>query len=297
MTDSKPQVLVGTHYHPGGADALLRQEIARESLLKLKNVRLVNLQFPDAPIEIASFESYPTLHNDSVKASGQKGVRKPIGSEAFYRLACKAKEYNIPYFSWVNSDITVKQEAIDYVIHAKLDGYVFSRMDYSPETGKDSEMFVGGQDCFVFNTDWWLKNQERFRPYVNSEAYWDNIYTTVTLCHGRSILLNRTGLIRHREHPRVWSKSPFGEYNRHFASLDNLYLFIWQGYIKRLREMRARNASEQEEMELQKSCFVWNPSLSAKIKQSVRSFKAHLRRHGWLSYRPIQNEEAAAAIK
>jgi hypothetical protein len=282
----KPFLLIGTHYHPGGADAIRRQHAARESLLAIEGVHLVNLQFFDGPkTEAVGFETLAAMRNDSCKASGRAGTRKPIGNEVFGLLADRARERGLPFFAWVNSDITMTQAAVDRAARGDKQAYIFSRMNFSGATGEDLGMFVGGQDLFVFRTDWWMKNKRRFRPYVNSEAFWDPIYTTKTLCHADAILLNRTGLIRHEDHAKVWTASPFADYNRYLASLDTLYFFIWDKYKRRLYDLRAAGASEADEMTLQRASFRFHPSLTARLRHAGRCVKAWLRlkRQNWRS--------------
>lgn len=258
-------LLLGTHYHPGAPETLARQARARASLLALEGVRLVNLQFPDSVLEFEGFRTVPRLLDDSVRATGRAGPRKPIGREAFDRLAECAREESRPYFGWVNSDIVVTPAAVEFVNIHNYDAVIFSRMDFEGGSGADLGMLLGGLDAFVFSTAWWTAHRERFRPYVNSESYWDPIYATIALCHGRAIVLNRTGLIRHEAHPKVWRESPFTEYNRYFAALDTLYLDQWYRYRDRLAGMRAAGAGEAQELAWQSAAFSWPPALSKRL--------------------------------
>lgn len=273
-----PFLLLGTHYHPGSEQTLARQARARASLEALRGVKLVNLQFPDAVIEIPGFETVPQLLNDSNKITGREGVRKPVGNEAFDRLAACAEAAGLPYFAWVNSDITVLQSAIDLVEQRKPDAVIYSRMDFDAESGEDRGMFCGGLDMFVISTAWWQRNRFRYRPYVNSEAFWDPIYATIAMCHGGSLIENRQGLIRHEMHDRVWRESPFGPHNRHLATLDTLYLNIWTRYRDELLARRAAGATLEEELAWQKEAFRWPPPLLARAWHVGRCVKAWLRR-------------------
>jgi hypothetical protein len=275
-----PRLLLGTHYHPGSPETLARQARARASLLALAGVRLVNLQFPDSVLEFEGFRTAPRLFDDSVRATGREGPRKPIGREAFDRLAECAREESLPYFGWVNSDIIVTREAVEFVHAHDYDAVIFSRMDFDGATGADLGMLLGGLDAFVISTAWWAAHRERYRPYVNSESYWDPIYATLALCHGHAILLNRTGLIRHEAHPKVWRESPFADYNRHFAALDTLYLDQWQRYRDRLAAMRAAGASEDEELAWQRAAFHWPPPLAKRLWHLGRCARAWAR-HRW----------------
>ncbi len=273
------RLLLGTHYHPAGATGLRRQAAARASLLQLRRVELVNLQFPDAVIEVSGVPTVPELHSDSIKATGHNGVRKPIGSECFQRLSEQAEQQGCEYFAWVNADIHVTQAAVDRVLESELDAVIFTRMDFSGVTGTDTRPFWGGQDMFAFRVNWWKENAHRFRPYVNSEAYWDNVYTAVTLCHGRSELLNRSGLIRHEEHPRAWAQSPFADYNFRLASLDCAYYRMWDRYERRVLALLGEGSYEAAEPALQQRIFRWPPPVPELLRHWFSQFRV---KAGWL---------------
>ncbi len=183
-----------------------------------------------------------------------------------------------PYFMLVNSDEMVMQPVIDRVLSDGLDGYIFSRMDFSPETGRDLGMLFGGQGCWIFRTEWWQRHGWRIRPYIVGEAFVDTILTTKILCHGRARLFNRSGeFVRHEAHPRLWPSSPFLNYTRYLASLDSLYLGIWHEYIGRLEKLRNANASEVVEYALQEEVFHYQPSIRARLVQTGRASKAYFR--------------------
>jgi hypothetical protein len=274
--DELPRLLIGTHYHPGGEDSLRRQRESRATLLELRGVHRVNLQFPDAVIAVDGFETVPELHNDSVKASGCQGPRKPIGNEAFHRLAGRARALGLPWFAWVNADIRVTQEAVGRVLASGLEAVVLSRMDFDGPSGRDKGVFLGGQDAFFFRTDWWLRHHELFRPYVNSEAYWDNIYTAILLSRARAELWHWEPLIRHETHGRLWRDSPFQMYNRRLAAYDSLYLEQWNRFKELICSVVERKADVAEQRVLQQRCFGWPPPLSRRIKHVLRRIRLAL---------------------
>lgn len=276
MTAS-PQLLLGTHYHPGGEDSQRRQRESAETLLALKQVHLVNLQFPDAVITRNGFQTRPTLYKDSVKVTGCQGTRKPIGNEALQQLANGASELGLPWFGWVNADVRVAQLAVDRVINSGLEAVVMSRMDFDRQSGKDTGVFMGGQDAFFFRTDWWTGHHHLFRAYVNSESYWDNVYTAIVLCRARSALWNREPLIRHEMHDRLWTTSPFENYNRRLAVVDSLYLEQWNRFKEPLYAMRARQAAAEEEQAWQKASFRWPPALVDRLHHILRMARLRLR--------------------
>lgn len=269
-------LLIGTHYHPASPTTLRRQDRCRRSLLALKAVHLVNLQFPDCAIEVDGFETLAELQNDSCKASGREGPRKPIGDECFNLLAAAARRHGCRHFAWVNADIAVQQEAVDYILGAGRDGCVFSRADYSGVTGRRTRYFRGGQDLFAFDVNWWERERPRFRPYVNSEAYWDNVYTAIALCHGNCVLLARQEWIRHVEHPRAWRESPFAEYNERLAALDGIYYRLWEQYQDAVGDAQWLAADSAGDLEQQREFFAWPPPAGERLRQAVRSLGARV---------------------
>jgi len=275
----KSGILIGTHYHSGDEATLRRQTHASAAIRSLRGVQRVNLQFEDGPlIERDGFTTVRRLRNDSCKASGLIGRRTPVLNELCILLGEIATMENLPYFMLVNSDELVLESVVEVVLDQRLDGYIFSRMDFSHETGEDIGMLSGGQGCWVIQTEWWRRNGWRIRPYIMGEAYTDTIMTTKMLCHGRSRLFNRSGeFVRHEAHPRLWPASPFLDYTRYLASLDSLYLSIWHEYIGCLEKLRDADASEAEEVALQERVFKYQPTVTARLGQGGRSFKAHVR--------------------
>ena len=272
-------VLIGTHYHAGDEAALRRQTNAALSIGALQNAQRVNLQFADGPIiEREGFSTVSRLHNDSRKASHLRGRPTPILNEMCSLLAELALAQDLPYFMLINSDEMVMQPAVDVVLGEGLDGYIFSRMDFNPETGEDIGMLYGGQGCWAFRTEWWRHHGWRIRPYIMGEAYVDTILTTKMLCHGRARLFNRSGeCVRHEAHPRRWPSSPFLNYTRYMASLDSLYLAIWHEYIDGLEKLRNANAPAATELALQEKVFQYHPSTRARLLQFGRAVKAYFR--------------------
>jgi len=273
--NTKP-ILIGTHYHPGTAETLGRQERARQSLAELSDVRLVNLQFHDAATDVAGFRTVPRLFEDSIKATGRQGTRKPIGSEAFQRLAECARDEGCEFFGWVNSDVIVTPTALELVRSKGQDAVLFSRMDFDPATGADLGIETGGIDAFFFSVAWWEAHATLFRPYVNSEAFWDPVYAAIALCRGRAFLENHMGLIRHEAHLKAWKDSPFAAYNQNLATLDSLYLNQWLRYRDRLREMRAAGCTLEDELGWQFEAFRWPPSLVSRLWPAGRCLKARI---------------------
>lgn len=274
---SNMSTLIGVNIYHAKGDAARRQQNCIKSLRALEGVSLANAQFKEDLIEVEGFETLPGLNNDSRKVSGRDGAQKPIASEMFNLLAKHAQSRGCKYFAFVNSDIIVAQSAIDYVWADPRQSYVFSRMDFDGETNEELGMLLAGIDFFIIDAAWWLDNSWRFRPYIIGENCWDNVYTSIILCHSESILLNREAYIRHERHPAAWSKSPFAQYTRLLTAFDSLYFSLWVEYWDGLNKLRLRNASAAEEMQWQKQVFRWQPSTGDKITQGCRNVKARLR--------------------
>ena len=236
-------IILGTHVHPASGDAERRQQNGLDSLRSLRNVVRINLQFHERVDlrDAEGFETHPVLRQDSRTVSGRHGVRKPIVSEMFQRLAEQAVGRGHRYFGFVNSDIVVAQEAIE-LAGAGKPATIFSRMDFDGPTGNSLGMLIYGADLFIVDAPWWLSKRRLFRPYVVGDSCWDNVYTAQLLCHADGVLLNRRPLIRHERHEAAWRDSPFAGYNHFLAALDASYFSLWAGYIHHLRELRGRNS-------------------------------------------------------
>lgn len=271
-------IVLGTHVYPATGEGQRRQQNALRALGSLQNVVRINLQFHDraqlCPAE--GFETCPVLQQDSQTLSGRMGLRKPIVSEMFQRLAEQAQQKGCRYFGFVNSDIVVGPEAIELALGGKQ-ATIFSRLDFDGATGRSLGMLIYGTDLFIVDARWWLSKRRLFRPYIVGESCWDNVYAAQLLCHADALLLNRRPLIWHEQHEAVWRDSPFAGYNHFLAALDAPYFSLWAGYIHHLTDLRARNAGEDEELRWQRQAFRWRPTLRSRLVQACRSAKAQSR--------------------
>jgi hypothetical protein len=197
-------------------------------------------------------------------------------SDLFDRLAELAEARGHRWFAYANSDISFTQAAIDAVLEGRYaDGYAFCRMDYDRDTRRDVAMVTAGIDVFALAPSWWRENRHRFRAYIAGEVTWDNVYAALVLAHGDTVLLNREPLIRHERHaPADTANSPYGAYLNYLAALDRPYFTLWAIYYDRLIELRARGASVEEELALQREVFRHRPSPLAHAVQAARVLKA-----------------------
>lgn len=275
-------ILFGTNLYPATGEAARRQENSSRSLLALTGVELVNLQFQDRQALVAreGMETLAVLRHDSPGVAGVRGVRKPVVGEMFQVLGEEAVKRGHRYFAFSNSDILVCQEAIDLMLSGGLESYIFSRVEFDGRTGENLEVLIYGADCFAVEASWWARNRVPFRPYVVGEPCWDNVYAAQLLCHSRSVLFNRGSFIRHERHDIIWRKSPFARYTHYLATLDSLYFSLWCAYVRQLEELRAKQATEPEELALQGRVFRWRPTLWSRLTQWARATRAHWR-HYW----------------
>src|SRR5260370_3796865 len=146
-------IVLGTHVYPATGAVERRQQNGLQSLRSLRHVVLMNLQFYDR-VNLRSadgFETCPVLRQDSQIVSGRDGVRKPIVSEMFQRLAEHARGQDCRYFGFVNSDILVGQEAIELACGGGKQATIFSRMALAGPKGRDFGLRSHGATCLFWN--------------------------------------------------------------------------------------------------------------------------------------------------
>jgi hypothetical protein len=271
-------VLFGTHFYIGGSDANVRQRKALDALLRLNDAAAIHLDWIDVPeIPSPGVRALRVLRRDSRSVSRSAGQRKPVVNEMLDALAATAAEEGHRYFGFFNSDIVITPQAVELIHTEGRQAYAFSRMDVSSETGADLQVNVYGFDVFVFDVGWWMAHRRRFRSYILGEAAWDNVYTSVLMCHADGLIVNREETVRHDVHSRTWGRSAFADYNSFLASLDSPYFTLWATYCSRLIEARGRGASQAEERAIQTDTFVWRRSASAAAWHAGRMLKARWR--------------------
>ena len=272
-------LLIGTHIHPAEGETARRQLTACDNMANLCNVELINMQFTDriGDVRHPNFETHYCLNRDSLTVSGKRGTRKPLTSEMFNYLYNYAKRRNMDLFCFTNSDILISQEAVDLALKSNKDSLLFSRMDFNGKSGEELGVMYYGQDTFIARTEWWGCNRWRFRPYIVGECLWDNIYTTIMLCHGDGVLVNGTALVRHEQHPIAWVNSPFQDWHYFLISRDRPYLDLWYRYRAALNEKRARGTTEREELELLDEYFERGLEACPLATRLLRAVKAHAR--------------------
>ncbi|HEU4455928.1 MAG TPA: hypothetical protein VFR81_22875 [Longimicrobium sp.] len=270
-------LLLGTNAYPAAGDGLRRQTAALEALRGLRGVRLANVQWPDEVYAVEGFRTLAALREDSLTVTGRSGRRKPIVTEIFDALCGAAEAEGAEWFGYTNSDASPTQTLVDRVLAEPRDGWIVSRMDVDGETGAELGVVTPGLDTFVVRAAWWRANRRRFRRYIAGEPVWDNVFAAILRAHGDSLILNRGAWVRHERHPAAWTASPFADYVRLLAALDRPHFSLWARYHHELEAMRARGASEDEEMAMQARVFRHRPTPADRALQAGRAIKARLR--------------------
>jgi hypothetical protein len=246
----------------------------------------VNLQFRAGPrTPLAGIETLPLLSQDSLVIAGPGRRTKAMTLDLFDVLASTASSRGHDYFAYINSDIIVLPAAVAEVVSKGRDTYAICR--YDVDTADDfggGRILTSGVDMFVFSPAWWQRHRRRFRPYVVGDACWDNVYTSVMMCHSNGEILNRDPLILHERHQAFWNDTTSSaRYNGFMAALDARYFAVWCEYFARLERARADGASALAEQDLRERIFVWRPSAAAAVTQSFRSIRARWQFHRFRS--------------
>jgi hypothetical protein len=249
-------------------------------LRDLRDVQRVNLQFvrDSTPISVDGIETLVVLRRDSREVTGCDGTRKPLVGEMCAVLAREAARRGADYFCLTNADILFSQDAIALMLTDGREGYAFSRMEVDPTTGADRSIHAGGVDAIAAQPRWWLANRRRFRDFIIGESTWDQIYTSVLLRHADAVLLNVHPLIRHIEHPVMWShQGGFADYNGYLGAVDSHYFTLWCEYHAERERWLRRGGSEDEHFDMQRRVFTRPWPVATKIMQPLKKARAWLR--------------------
>lgn len=276
------RVLLGTHTWAASADAARRNANAIAALNALRDVDIVNVQFRDRPHEHPGLETLAELPRDSNVLTGRRGPRKPVMVDLFDALAREASARARPYFCFTNTDIVISQPAIDWIRDGGKDAYMFSRRNFDGTSGAPTTIEFAGYDVYAIRPDWWFRHRHRFRPYIAGEGIWDEVYTTIIMCHAGAAIENRLSLVRHEAHPMVTVPSKeFGRYIQMLSAFDAAYFSIWCRYYVGVRAMREARASAEEEAAFARDVFVWRPGAADRAVQVARNAKAVARYQLW----------------
>ena len=288
MTASAPgRVLLGTHTWAASADAARRNAHALASLQALHGIDIVNVQFRDRPHEHPGVQTLAVLPRDSNGLTGRKGPRKPVMVDLFDALAREASARELPYFCSTNTDILISQPAIDWIRQAGKDAYIFSRQNFDGPTGAPTTIEFAGYDVYAIRPAWWFDHRHRFRTYIAGEGIWDEVYTTIIMCHADAAIENRLALVRHEAHPMVPVPSKeFGRYIQMLSAFDAVYFSIWCHYYVGVTSMREAGARPEEEEAFAREVFVWRPGAGERAIQLVRNAKAVARYRLWTLANP-----------
>jgi len=268
--------LIGTQLYAAAGDAARRQANCVSSLLALRDVDVVNVQWREEPCAHPAIDTLAVLDRDAASVVGVAGRKKPIVADLCDALAHAAAARGCRYFVLVNGDIVVTQAAIDRIASGGRQTYAFSRRDVDPESGDERGIMVFGIDAFAFDVAWWSANRHRFRAYVFGEPCFDNVFAAIMMTHGNGTIENRRGEIRHDLHPSQ-AGGAFARFNHYLAALDTPYFRLWARYIAALQPMRERGASEADEQAMLERMFVWSASPLAGVWHAGRWARARWR--------------------
>jgi len=249
-------VLLGTSISGRGGDAARRESSAQASLAALIERGIsdaINLLFVDEPAAPGAIPSEPRLTLDAPRVSGLGGPRKPIVSEMLDVLAAEAGRRGITRIGLVNGDIVVTPAAIERLASIGAPFVAISRTDTG--NGQPETQMIHGVDFVAADTAFWSRTRRLFRPYVLGEEIWDNVYTSIGLCHG-GVLLNRERLIVHERHETQKTRLPFARYVHLLAARDRAYFTRWCTYVARLDALVGHGGSVDEALALQRTVFV-----------------------------------------
>ena len=235
-------------------DTANREAAAQASLAALdsSHAECVNLTFTDVEPTSGLLPYRPVLTLDAPRVSGVAGARKPVITEMLDVLAADAAARRIPRLGLVNGDIIVLPEAIERIASIDRPAIAVSRTDVGGDAAEGPLLY--GVDMVVFDLAFWRKERRRFRAYLLGEAVWDNVYASIIVCHGGT-LLNRERLILHERHPPAFRGTPFERYVHLLAARDRTYFSLWCRYVARAEALRAGGGSADDEFALQREVF------------------------------------------
>jgi hypothetical protein len=269
-------LILGTHTFAATGDAGRRQSAAMTSLRALRGVLPVNVQFASGGHEVEGIETLAVLERDACTVTGNRGPRKPIVSDILDALCARAEAAGASAFAFMNADIHLAQEAVEWIASDGHEVWLFSRDDYDGATGMSMGMGTAGMDVIVARTSWWRQHRGRFRPYIAGEAVWDNVYTAIAMCHADAVLENRRPLARHEAHAAAWTPGtgPYAAYTQYLAAQDAGYFSLWCRYWDGLRDLRRAGGTLEQEQALAREVFVWRPGAAGLALQGLRNLKA-----------------------
>lgn len=249
-------LLLGTSISGRAGDTARRESSAQASLKALIDAKLaeaVDLLFADECTSAGTIPSLACLTLDARGMTGLPGPRKPIVSEMLDVLAAEAGRRGIRRIAVVNGDIVVTPAAIDRLSSIDAPFVAISRVDTG--AGQPEAPMIYGVDLVAVDAAFWARARRLFRAYILGEEIWDNVYTSIGLCHG-GVLLNRDRLILHERHETAKTRLPYARYVHLLASRDRAYFTRWCTYIAGLEALAVRGGSADEALALSRSVFV-----------------------------------------
>lgn len=204
----------------------------KENLLKLKSkMDLYCLQNSKDQINDSGFRRINcirTIAKDIVPGSVSK---KPLIYEMMDGLSDTGRDY----FLFMNSDIILSEEAIDWILNQKkYTSACFSRVDFEPVERRNFESCAPyGFDVFLIKSSWWKEHRTEFLniPNIYAEPCWDLAYATTLHIKSSCYFHNKIPLTYHICHKGRWSiDTPEGGYNQNKFN-GTILIHLWNEYF------------------------------------------------------------------
>lgn len=170
-----------------------RHEVARQSLLHLKNifpdlVDVVDIQFSDTQVESIFPVSYCLTRSGRTEIP-HSTRNLPFINDIFSHASRICDEKNIDYFVVTNDDVIIMPKLIiDIQNNIIGNGIACSRMDIEPISSyqdiinqkvKPVRYEVLGSDTFCLKNSWFKQNKNLFRDYVIGAPFYDCVYAGI----------------------------------------------------------------------------------------------------------------------
>jgi hypothetical protein len=235
------KINIGTNYFGDNA----RQSLAREthSIIQKKhnNVKVFNIQFEDS---LETFNNDVTIENLHVLKRSSKNIlpnydrKLPFVRDIFDALA----KTDCDIFVVINSDILITDNLIMYIEKNNIQtATTCQRLDINNITSLNDQIIgqrfeIAGFDGFIFNKNWYIKNQIIFEDYLLGKVYFDHAYALLIKIFGdnQKILNYSPTHIAHIFHGHgSHVEDPGNLYNKDIYenSFAKKLYYIWDNYV------------------------------------------------------------------
>jgi len=218
-----------------------RQDIAVDSYKHLKKVfpdvvDVLDVQFRDE--ESTSKNHYKldiifdlTRSSHDYIEDGEKKL--PFVNDILRTLYEQSEDY----FIFVNSDVIINPNLIEYIIENEPQCFPCSRLDIRDidsfdklkEQAQPVRWEIAGFDCFVFKREWYKEYYDLFNDYLLSRPRFDPVYAGIMKCFGDNTPIGNQypPFCFHIHHANQWNNdSKETQFNINAIENDDLDIFI-----------------------------------------------------------------------